>query len=167
VDVRILIPNQPDQGLVYLAGFHFESELKSLGIRVHRDTDGFLHQKCVLVDDRLALVGSTNLDNRSRYLNFEIMIAIEQTDFVREVAEMFQSDFCTATETSTNPPRLRPWYVPGTAGQEPCWQNCLVRYSERHSNFAHHILRSCGGGAFDACSFPRVAIPTVRANQVA
>ncbi|WP_250932008.1 cardiolipin synthase [Aporhodopirellula aestuarii] len=110
VDVRLLIPNQADLWLVYLAGFYYEAELKSLGIEVHRYTDGFLHQKCVLVDDKLAIIGSTNLDNRSLYLNFEMMVAIDQPDFVREVAEMLRKDFASSTVAKVPGPHLQPWY---------------------------------------------------------
>lgn len=111
VDVRLIIPNTPDQWLVYLAGYHYEAELKSLGIAVHRYTDGFLHQKCVLVDDKLAMIGSTNLDNRSLYLNFEMMLAIDDSDFVHQVAEMLTDDFAASTVTGTGGPHLQPWYV--------------------------------------------------------
>ncbi|WP_302119619.1 cardiolipin synthase [Allorhodopirellula heiligendammensis] len=110
VDVRILLPNDADQWLVYLAGFHFESELESLGVAAFRYTDGFMHQKCVLVDDKLVLIGSTNLDNRSLYLNFEIMLAIEQPDFVAEVTAMLTQDFANATDSGVMSDRLRPWY---------------------------------------------------------
>lgn len=110
VDVRVLIPGEPDQWLVYLAGFHYETVLKSLGVSVYRYTGGFMHQKCVLVDDDLAMIGSTNLDNRSLHLNFEMMLAIDQRGFVAEVAQMLQQDLAAATESGATPARLRPWY---------------------------------------------------------
>lgn len=75
VDVRLLIPSMADQWAVYLAGFYYERELEQLGIPVFRYQDAFLHQKCVLVDDSLVLLGSTHFDNRSLYLNFEWMLA--------------------------------------------------------------------------------------------
>lgn len=34
-----------------------------------------IHAKAVLVDDELALAGSANLDGRSLFLNYEMMIA--------------------------------------------------------------------------------------------
>ncbi|MFG0290733.1 MAG: cardiolipin synthase [Rhodopirellula sp. JB044] len=110
VDVRILIPNVPDQWLVYLAGYHYEAELKSLGIAIHRYTDGFLHQKCVLVDDTLALIGSTNLDNRSLHLNFELMIAVDAPDLVAEVAKVLRDDFASSSVAEASRPHLQPWY---------------------------------------------------------
>ncbi|MCA9217919.1 MAG: hypothetical protein KDB27_32840, partial [Planctomycetales bacterium] len=111
VDVRILIPSKADQWLVYLAGFYYERVFESIGIPVYRYCDGFLHQKCILVDDNLALVGSTNLDNRSLHLNFELMLACGEHQLVRQVAEMMEHDFASAKKMNDAEDRLLPWYI--------------------------------------------------------
>jgi cardiolipin synthase len=113
VDVRILIPSKADQWLVYLAGFYYERVFESFGISVYRYDDGFLHQKCVLVDDRLALIGSTNLDNRSLHLNFELMLAADEPKLVEQVAEMLERDFASAKKTNKEIEHLLPWYIRG------------------------------------------------------
>ena len=105
VDVRLLIPNKADHLGVFLAGFHYEREFEEAKIPVFRYTDGFMHQKSVLVDDALALIGSTNLDNRSLHLNFELMLAIDEPAFVAEVAAMMQDDFEHASCLEAEPPR--------------------------------------------------------------
>lgn len=110
VEVRILIPNHADHWSVYLAGFHYAHELSEAKIPVYRYTNGFMHQKCILVDDELALVGSTNLDNRSLYLNFELMIAIQDPEFVRQVHSMLQCDFAHSVDTNSPEARPRPWF---------------------------------------------------------
>lgn len=110
VDVRILIPNKADHFAVYLAGFHYEQELGEVGIEVYRYESGFLHQKCVLVDDDLALIGSTNLDNRSLHLNFELMVAFEETDAVAEVFTMLQNDFEKASRSVGEHKPVRRWF---------------------------------------------------------
>jgi cardiolipin synthase len=110
VEVRILIPNQADHWSVYLAGFHYAHELSEAKIPVFRYTGGFMHQKCILVDDELALVGSTNLDNRSLYLNFELMVAIQDADFVRNVHRMLQADFAQSIEVNSPQAPARPWF---------------------------------------------------------
>ncbi len=101
VDVRILIPNQADQWAVYLAGFHYAKLLTDAGIQVLRYTRGFMHQKCVLIDEDLALIGSTNLDQRSLHLNFELMLAVEESNTVKAVAEMMKEDLNHAVEDTT------------------------------------------------------------------
>ncbi|MEX2607412.1 MAG: cardiolipin synthase [Kiritimatiellia bacterium] len=92
VEVRILIPDLADHHLAYLAAF---SSLKQVGdgIRIWRYTEGFMHQKVVLVDHNIASVGTANFDNRSFRLNFEITAMILDKSFNREVEEMLLRDF--------------------------------------------------------------------------
>lgn len=105
VDVRILIPGKADHLGVFLAGFHYEMEFAEAMIPVYRYTVGFMHQKCVLVDDSLALIGSTNLDNRSLHLNFELMIALDDPGIVHQVATMLEQDFANASQSEDVPTR--------------------------------------------------------------
>ncbi|MCP4888848.1 MAG: cardiolipin synthase [Planctomycetaceae bacterium] len=109
VDVRLLIPSEADHWGVYLAGFYYEEILAEAGIPVYRYSDGFMHQKCVLIDDDLVLIGSTNLDNRSLYLNFELMLASDDPKLVNNAAEMLQRDFITATHSNAPDKPIRPW----------------------------------------------------------
>ena len=93
VDVRLLIPDNPDHMSVYLAGWSFMDDLPSFGVEVWRFQDGFLHQKAFLVDDAVAAVGTANLDNRSFRLNFEVTALVVDPEFNRQVSEMFDEDF--------------------------------------------------------------------------
>ncbi len=108
VDVRLLIPDRADHLLVYLAGFHYENEFTEASIPVYRYHAGFMHQKCILVDDQLAMTGSTNLDNRSLHLNFEIMVGISDPDLISQVAAMLNADFELSSQLSAK--KLRWWY---------------------------------------------------------
>lgn len=110
VHVQVLIPYQTDPWAADLAAFHYEWELSEAGIPVYRYEPAFMHQKCILVDDSLALVGSTNLDNRSLYLNFELMMAIDEPDFVAEVTAMLERDFQVATLSNTPDAPARRWW---------------------------------------------------------
>jgi cardiolipin synthase len=98
VDVRIMLPLKPDHRVVYLAGFSFMSELDEPNIRFFRYEPGFLHQKAFVVDERLAMVGTANADNRSFRLNFEICALGITQGFVKEVAGMLESDFSKCRE---------------------------------------------------------------------
>ncbi len=71
VDVRLVAPAIPDKKIVYeLTQSHFP-ELIENGVKVYKFTPGFIHSKVFLVDDRIAVVGSINLDYRSLALHFE------------------------------------------------------------------------------------------------
>lgn len=111
VDVRLLIPAIPDRWIVFLAGFYYEEAFERLGIPTYRYEKGFLHQKCVLVDNDLALIGTTNFDNRSLHLNFEMMLGTSEPKLVAEVAEMLERDFANSQTTNEHEGRLLPWYI--------------------------------------------------------
>lgn len=93
VDVRILLPLKPDHRIVYLAGFAYMDQLGAKGVRFFRYQPGFLHQKVMLVDTHLAVVGTANADNRSFRLNFEISLLLNDETFAEQVQQMFESDF--------------------------------------------------------------------------
>ena len=93
VDVRILIPDMPDHLAVYLAAYSYFDEVEQTGVQFYRYTDGFLHQKAMLIDDVSASVGTANFDNRSFRLNFEITATIADSSFIADVEQMFEADF--------------------------------------------------------------------------
>jgi cardiolipin synthase len=112
VDVRILIPDMPDQYLVYLAAFSYLEQAGRTGVRFFRYGDGFLHQKTMLIDDRVATVGTANFDNRSFRLNFEVTAVVSRNQaFLTDVQRMFENDFAHAHEVPSNELSTRPlWF---------------------------------------------------------
>lgn len=92
VDVKILIPEKIDHLFVNLAGASYRNELSESGVDVFCYTDGFMHQKVLLVDDVLAGVGSVNLDRRSFHLNFETLALVADKKFAHEVEQMLIKD---------------------------------------------------------------------------
>ena len=71
VDVCILTPGIPDKRSVWhLTRAHYSALLQA-GVRIFEYTPGFLHSKNVVADDRLAVVGTINMDYRSLFLHFE------------------------------------------------------------------------------------------------
>jgi cardiolipin synthase A/B len=93
VDVQIILPNFPDHLTVYLCSFSYYQELQAVGIKLYRYRSGFMHQKVILVDDDLAGIGTVNLDNRSFFLNFEVMIFSIDSFLIQSIATMLQQDF--------------------------------------------------------------------------
>ncbi|MCF8067716.1 MAG: cardiolipin synthase [Desulfobacterales bacterium] len=93
IEIRIMLPMNPDHRTVYMAGFSYLAQLDIPGITFYRYVPGFLHQKVFLIDDMLAAVGTANMDNRSFRLNFEITALISDKKFVKQVEEMLETDF--------------------------------------------------------------------------
>ncbi|HHQ49040.1 MAG TPA: cardiolipin synthase [Acidobacteria bacterium] len=110
VDVRILIPDEPDHMLVYLAAFSYVELASQTGVRIFRYQDGFLHEKVMLIDDQVASVGTANFDNRSFRLNFEITAFVEDPRFASEVERMFRKDFASSREMQPSDFDDRPYW---------------------------------------------------------
>jgi cardiolipin synthase len=98
VDVRILLPDRADHLLVWLAAFTYYEESIPYGVKLFRYKPGFMHQKVMLIDGRMAAVGTANLDNRSFRLNFEITAFVPDPKFVGEVHAMLEADFARSAE---------------------------------------------------------------------
>lgn len=47
-----------------------------------------IHAKTYLIDDRMAIVGSYNLDPRSAYIDTELMLAIDSAEFTRHLKQV-------------------------------------------------------------------------------
>ena len=93
VDVRILLPANPDHFMVYLASFYYMKRTGAHGIRFYRYAEGFMHQKAFLIDDFGVGIGTANLDNRSFRLNFEITMLGVNYGLASKVEAMFEEDF--------------------------------------------------------------------------
>lgn len=91
VNVEIIIPGKPDKRLVYNVTKFYASVLLNHGINVHRYKKGFCHAKILIVDDKIASVGSYNLDNRSAVIDFEITALITESA-VQDVVNHFIQD---------------------------------------------------------------------------
>ena len=74
VAVDLVLPVKSNHRMADLARHRALRELAGAGARiwlVHR----MIHAKAIVVDDAIALAGSANLDARSLFLNFEVMVA--------------------------------------------------------------------------------------------
>jgi cardiolipin synthase len=111
VDVRILIPEKPDHLIVWLASIAHALRMITHGIAVYRYPEGFLHQKVILVDDRIAGVGTVNFDNRSFRINFEITMWFTHERMVDDVEKMLHKDFSDAVKVDPQKPGARPGFV--------------------------------------------------------
>lgn len=110
VDVRILIPMHADHTITHLANQTYVEDLQGLGIRFYRYHNGFMHQKAMLVDDRLATITTANLDPRSQQLNFEVSVMVSDRAFAAQVEAMFEEDFKQSREDEAHGLRQRPLY---------------------------------------------------------
>lgn len=98
VDVRIILPGIPDTRIVYWASLSYAKELLGAGVKFYQYQKGFMHAKVILVDDRLASVGTANMDLRSFYKNFELNAIIFDRSTVHRLERDFLQDLKDSKE---------------------------------------------------------------------
>ena len=85
VDVRIVIPGIPDKKVVYTLSESYVEPLVKGGVKIYKYTPGFVHSKVFVSDDKIATVGTINMDYRSLYLHFECGCYLENVDAVKDI----------------------------------------------------------------------------------
>jgi len=90
VKVVLVLPRRVDSRLVRYASSAFKGELLEAGVNIALFNDGLLHTKSVTVDRTHSLFGSVNLDPRSFRLNFEILLAMYDSKFTAQLADLQQ-----------------------------------------------------------------------------
>ncbi|MBN9656453.1 cardiolipin synthase [Halobacillus sp. GSS1] len=98
VDVRIMIPNKPDHPFVYWATFSNIGDMLKAGASIYVYQKGFLHAKTIVVDGKIASVGTANIDVRSFRLNFEVNAFLYHPEVAQSLADRFHEDIVESTE---------------------------------------------------------------------
>ncbi|MEF2964785.1 cardiolipin synthase [Paenibacillus sp. M1] len=97
VDVRVILPANPDSRIVYLASLSFVEELLEAGVRFYLYEQGFIHAKVIIVDD-LACSGSANMDIRSFFGQFELNALFFDGKTVDRLVRDFYRDISVSKE---------------------------------------------------------------------
>ncbi|GEO74289.1 cardiolipin synthase [Levilactobacillus namurensis] len=92
IDVRIMIPDKPDHAFVYRATQYYARQLAEDGVKIYYYHNGFIHAKTMVVDGKIASVGSANMDYRSFKLNFEINAFIYDSAIATQLEDIFEAD---------------------------------------------------------------------------
>jgi cardiolipin synthase A/B len=102
VVVNLVLPAQSNHRLADIARHAPLRELVAAGAHVWL-LPQMVHAKAVLIDHDLALVGSANLDERSLFLNYELMVAFYDPPVVQQFA-----DWITPLQQTARPYQARP-----------------------------------------------------------
>ena len=86
VEVELFVSEIGDQAVVYHAQRSYYEELLDAGVRIFMYKPPYiLHSKHFTIDDTVAVVGSSNMDQRSFNLNMEVSMVVHGKEFVREL----------------------------------------------------------------------------------
>ena len=93
VEVRIVVPGPHiDKGFVRTAGRAAYADLIEAGVQLYEFMPTMLHAKSLAVDDRWAMVGTMNFDNRSFQLHDEVTLGVWSERFNDTLRQAFETD---------------------------------------------------------------------------
>ena len=99
VRVRVIVPGKySDQRLVRLASRRMYRELLQGGIRLYEYRPSMTHVKALMVDDTWAVIGTTNVDNRSFEHNDEVNVAFREAAVTGRLRRDFEADLAACDE---------------------------------------------------------------------
>ena len=91
VDVRILVPKGNIwQPVLTAQQIHYDDLIKA-GVKLYEYNE-YVHSKTLTADGAWSLVGSANIDSRSRVLNDENVLGIADPEFAAELEAVFMRD---------------------------------------------------------------------------
>ena len=93
VDVRLMIPKRGDRSIfISYASRSYLKPLLAAGVKVYFHTFGFIHAKAWVADDKIAMVGSSNIDFRSFTQSSEVNAFVYDTIFAQQMRQIFEQD---------------------------------------------------------------------------
>lgn len=112
VDVRLLLPGKEiDNPFVRFSAQNHYDELMEAGVRIFEYRPTFMHGKFAVIDGQWSIVGSPNLNTRSRQLDEENAFGILDLDLGRRLEEDFLRDLPVSDELDLATWRRRGLFV--------------------------------------------------------
>ena len=108
IDVRIVTPHIPDKWYVHPVTQYNYLELLEAGVRIYEYTPGFIHSKLFVSDDKIATVGTVNMDYRSFIFHFECGAWICDNNTVLDIKSQFEDIISESQEIKIEEWKKRP-----------------------------------------------------------
>jgi cardiolipin synthase len=109
VEVSVIVPGSAtDQKWVRLASRRMWGQLLESGIRIFEYGETMTHAKVLIVDGLWAVIGTTNVDNRSFEHNDEVNVALLDAAVARRLLDDYERDIRDSEEITLETWRRRP-----------------------------------------------------------
>lgn len=110
VEIELMIPTIADHHYVYRTTTSYIKELREAGITVYL-YKGFLHSKIITVDGEVSCIGSTNMDQRSFKINYEVSAFIYNQPFTKKLNAQFIRDLENCIMVDETYEQSKHWFV--------------------------------------------------------
>jgi cardiolipin synthase len=109
VAITVIVPGrETDQKWVRLASRRSWGALLKSGVRIFEYRGAMTHAKVLLVDGLWAVIGTTNIDNRSFEHNDEVNVAMRDPAVAARLLEDFERDLASSVEMTLDRWQRRP-----------------------------------------------------------
>lgn len=92
VRVELMLPAKTDVPLLVPAARSFYETLLQAGVVIYERQNAILHAKTMVIDRRISVIGSTNLDYRSIEYNLELSVVITSEALGEQMVQLFEHD---------------------------------------------------------------------------
>ncbi|MEA2048028.1 MAG: cardiolipin synthase [Campylobacterota bacterium] len=107
VDVKLITPKHSDHLIADLGRSPYMRELDAIGVDVVLYEGEMLHAKAILFDHLGGMVGSVNIDNRSLFLNYEIVTFAYSEAFIESIESWMKKLMSNSTQGMEEPGKVR------------------------------------------------------------
>ncbi len=107
VDVKLITPKESNHFMADMVRSPYMRELDEIGVDVVLYEGEMLHAKAILFDDLGGMVGSLNLDNRSLFLNYEVVTFVYSKQFMEEMETWMEELISNSSRGLGKPGKVR------------------------------------------------------------
>ncbi len=91
IDVKLIVPSKPDHYITFCIARTYLKVLMDAGVQIYLYDKGFIHEKTFICDDKMATVGSINMDYRSLYHHFECGAFMYDTPVIKDIKNDYEN----------------------------------------------------------------------------
>lgn len=114
VHIRVVVPGATDVRLVRSATRYLYAKLLRRRFHIYERQENMLHSKVMVVDDEWTLLGSSNLDPRSLWINLEFLAVVRSRTLAAAIKEIILHELERSRRIHLSE------YM-----QRGCWQRCV------------------------------------------
>lgn len=85
VDIKLITPRTSNHLIADIGRSPYMRELEEVGVDLQLYEGDMLHAKAILIDRTGGMIGSVNLDNRSLFLNYEIVTFAYSEELIQQI----------------------------------------------------------------------------------
>jgi len=112
VDVQLLVPYQSDHQLINVLAEKYYTRLIQAGINIYAYLPRLLHAKTLVIDNKMVMIGSANMDYRSLFINHELMCLFKSKTLAQEMTQCFVIDKLDAKQiTAKTKYMIKQWWL--------------------------------------------------------